>query len=331
MLCFFAAFGGVAGGVWSFVANALISSSIADVSERLPEDAKSAMGQLSTLNLVAAVGNLLIAVGFIAGGVALLRRKPAGRKIVAAACIVEVLAVIALYAFDNLIWTRVVTATQDVKSLEANNFGPGLGSVIWKCTVAALIVVLAFWSSIRQRPDAGARPAGAPSPGRQGVATKSVAPLPPTSGGTAIAAAMVSIVGSLLFSVGLAAGTVSLVDPSNSQDALLLAAVAAVLSSPIGIGLIVGGLLLLRRRNAGRFVIVACWPFEVLVYLGALIVVVTSPSRPSGALVIVSAALVVVVVCAVVASTLALVAPTRRWCLARNARRPGAPPSTTAA
>ncbi|KXO93935.1 hypothetical protein AXK61_05210 [Tsukamurella pseudospumae] len=304
-LCFVMAIGGVLTVALNVVAKSLVDSSVSDVGDRLPEDARAAIGELSTLNVVNAVLAVVIAVGFVTGGVVLLRRKPVGRAIIAVTCAVQVLAVIAMYVLSSRVWDRIHTAMQDVTSVEVTDVGSGIGSVIARCLFAVVIVLLAYWVVIRP-------PSKTAAPANDALAT-GVA-LPPPSGGAAIAASVLSFVGALPFAVTTVAGVVG-----GLSDDHVVSAVGAVLSALVTVGLVLGGVMLLRRRHAGRIVIVVSWSVVILLMVGLAYAVTRISSHPARALGRISLVVGPIAVFGVAAIVLALVVSTGRWCDARRA------------
>ncbi|WP_147380193.1 hypothetical protein [Mycobacteroides abscessus] len=78
----------------------------------LPPDAISALSAMDTLNMVVAVLNAILALALV-GGIMLLRRKPAGRMVVAVAASFLLLAPFVTYVVSTQIWSRLVTAMSE--------------------------------------------------------------------------------------------------------------------------------------------------------------------------------------------------------------------------
>lgn len=295
-LCFVAAIGGVLGCAWGFVAKALVDESVADVRGSLTDDAAVAIARLGTLNVVAAVVSVLIAVGFVIGGTALLRRKPWSRAVVAATCVVQVVGVVAVHVAGTRAWDRIDAATADLNSVEVNDLGSGVAPVIARCLMAVVIVMLSYWPGTRRSPD------------EQPIEAAIV------SGRTAVAAAVLSLVGGLLFA---AAALVLYATASTAVEVRIAGGLAAGLG-PIAAGLIVGGVLLVRRRYAGAVVVVTAWLVMVLLAAGfayAVVQVASRPARAFGRVALVSGP---VIAFGVVTVALALAASTARWCDAQR-------------
>ncbi|MEC4615713.1 NHL repeat-containing protein [Tsukamurella tyrosinosolvens] len=297
-LCFVAAIGGVLGCVWGFVAKALVNDSVADVRDSLTDDAAAAIGRLGMLNVITAVVSALIAVGFVIGGAALLRRRPWARTVVAVTCAVQVVGVIAVYVAGIRAWDRIDTATADLGTVEAVDVGAGIVPVIARCVMAVVIVILVFWPVLRR--DSDALPLGVGN----------------ASGGTAVAAAVLSLVGGVLFAV---VAVVLYATASTATETRIAGGVLAGLGA-IAAGLIVGGTLLLRRRYAGAVVVITAWLVVILFAAGFVFAVVHVSSRPARAFA--RTALVSGPVIAVGAVTvgLALAASSARWCDSRLSR-----------
>lgn len=69
---------------WSVYAQRATDDSFGRLGGHLPPDAISALSAMDTLNMVVAVLNAILALALV-GGIMLLRRKPAGRMVVAVA------------------------------------------------------------------------------------------------------------------------------------------------------------------------------------------------------------------------------------------------------
>lgn len=317
VLCFVAAAGGVLSAFWGVVAAGLINSSIHSVSGYIPDDAKSALGQLTALNVIAAVVGMLIAAGFVVGGVLLLRRKRSGRAIVVVTCAVHVIASLAVYGLGRHVWTGIETALGDVKSVEVTYFGPGLGSVIWNALLPLVIVALTVWAPMR--PVAVQVRGGVPVVHQANAMMP--ASLPLASGRTAVTAAVLSLVGGAGFTVGVVAGVIGVLDSGLPEDERIISAVVGALTFPLAVGLILGGVLLLRRRRAARIVLAVMWALVIPLAAGFLIVVASKPGRPPGALAAVVLVMVLIIAYSAITITLTMVSATARWCQARDASR----------
>ncbi|WP_109549578.1 NHL repeat-containing protein [Mycobacteroides chelonae] len=317
VLCFVAAVGGVLSAFWGVVAAGLVNASIDSVSEYIPDDAKWALGQLTALNVIAAIVGLLVAVGFVVGGVLLLRRKRSGRAIVVVACAVQVIASLAVYGLGRHVWAGIETALSDVKSVEVTYFGPGLASVIWNALLPVVIVALTVWAPMR--PIAAAVRGGAPVVHQANAVTP--ASLPLVSGRTAVTASVLSLVGGAVFMVGVVAGVIGVLDAGLPEGERIISAVVGALAFPLAVGLILGGVLLLRRRRAGRIVLAVMWTLVILLAFSFVIEVASKPGRPPGALAAVVLVVVLIIAYAAITIALAMVSATARWCQARGASR----------
>lgn len=323
VLCFVAAAGGVLSAFWGVVAAGLINSSIHSVSGYIPDDAESALGQLTALNVIAAVVGMLIAAGFVVGGVLLLRRKRSGRAIVVVTCAVHVIASLAVYGLGRHVWTGIETALRDVKSVEVTYFGPGLASVIWNALLPLVIIALTVWAPMR--PVAVQVRGGAPVVHQANAMMP--ASLPLVCGRTAVTAAVLSLVGGAGFTAGVVAGVIGVLDSGLPEDERIISAVIGALAFPLAVGLILGGVLLLRRRRAARIVLAAMWALVILLAAGFLIVVASKPGRPPGALAAVVLVVVLIIAYSAITIALAMVSATARWCQARGASRDAVVPT----
>lgn len=317
VLCFVASVGGVLSAFWGVAAAGLVNASIDSVGESIPDDARSTLGQLTALNVIAAVVGLLVAAGFVAGGVLLLRRKRSGRAIVVVTCAVHVIASLAVYGLGRHVWAGIETALGDVKSFEVTYFGPGLGSVIWNALLPLVIVVLTVWAPMR--PVAVQVRGGVPVVHQANAVTP--ASLPLVSGRTAVTAAVLSLVGGAVFTVGVVAGVIGVLDAGLPEGERIISAVVGALAFPFAVGLILGGVLLLGRRRAARIVLAVMWTLVILLAAGFLITVASKPGRPPGALVAVVLVVVLILAYAAITIALAMVSDTARWCQARGASR----------
>ncbi|TDH57482.1 hypothetical protein [Mycobacterium talmoniae] len=149
------------------------------------------------------------------------------------------------------------------------------------------------------------------------------------SGATAITAAILSFLGSLVHGIGALGSLLGLASPltkySNVSGGFF--ALLAVVSGAVAAGLLVGGIMLLRRQFTGRMVIaVSC---------GAVILMAIASYafsehllRGYGVTGFTSSAvgLLLNTVMPGVTMTLALVGPTRRWCLTKPPSLPAPPP-----
>jgi hypothetical protein len=149
-----------------------------------------------------------------------------------------------------------------------------------------------------------------PYPAQPGLPPK------PADGRTALAAAVLALLGGLLYLAGLVLDVVTLLRfPDDAGRAGVHAAVNAVLASL----LLPGGVLLLRRRPAGRVGCIAGSSAALLATLTSMVLAATGLAvvdlggpgdLAAGGL----AALAVVVPPAVATLVLAAAAPTARWC-----------------
>ncbi|MGC7229075.1 hypothetical protein, partial [Mycobacteroides abscessus] len=128
ILCFIAAFMCLVGTGWSVYAQWATDDSFGRLGGHLPPDAISALGAMDTLNMVVAVLNAILAVALVVGGIMLLRRKPAGRMVVAVAGVFLLLAPVVTYVLATRIWSRLVAAMSDTSEVEVMRFGPGAGT-----------------------------------------------------------------------------------------------------------------------------------------------------------------------------------------------------------
>lgn len=329
VLCFVAAIGATLSAVLGVVAAALVSASIAAVGEQLPDDTKSTISELGSLNWAAAGAGVLIAAAFVVGGVAVLRRKPAGRAIVTATCALNVLAAVAVFLIGRHIWAGIDDAMGDVTSVEVTNLDPGLAGVIAKCLLAAVILVLVFWTSIRPS-RVQAHPAMmAPAAG----AGPSVAV--PASKGSAVTSAVLSLVGGSLCAIGAIACLIGALNSGLPEHERIISVIVGAPASAFTAALISGGVLLLRRHVAAALVLATTWTLIILLAGGLLFAVARNPNRPTGALGWVILGVFVVIGYAATAATLALAPSTQRWCrtkiTAHQAIPASAPESTTVA
>jgi hypothetical protein len=142
------------------------------------------------------------------------------------------------------------------------------------------------------------------------------APSTSADGRTALAAAVLALLGGLLYLAGLVLDVVTLLRfPDDAGRAGVHAAVNAVLASL----LLPGGVLLLRRRPAGRVSCIAGSSAALLATLTSMVLAATGLTvvdlggpgdLAAGGL----AALAVVVPPAVATLVLAAATPTARWC-----------------
>ncbi|MFV8310764.1 hypothetical protein [Mycobacteroides chelonae] len=317
VLCFVAAVGAVLSAFWGVVAAGLVNASINSVSGYISEDAKSALGQLTSLNVIAAVVGLLVAAGFVAGGVLLLRRNRSGRAIVVVTCAVHLVASLAVYGLGRHVWAGIETTLGDVNSVEITYFGPGIGSVIWNALLPLVIVALTVWAPMR--PVAVQVRGGAPVVHQANALMP--ASLPSVSGRTAVTAAALSLVGGAVFTAGVVAGVIGVLNSGLPEDERIISAVVGALAFPLAVGLILGGVLLLRRRRAARIVLAVMWTLVILLAAGFLITVANNRGRPPGALAAVVLVVVLIIAYSAITIALAMVSDTARWCQARGASR----------
>lgn len=317
VLSLVAAAGGVLSAIWGVVAAGLVTTSINSVSEYIPDDAKSAMARLTSLSVVTAVVGVLVAVGFVVGAVFLLRRKPAGRVIVVATCVLHLTTSLAVYGLGRRVWTGIEAALRDVKSVEATYLGPGLASLVWNALLPVVIIVLTLWAPRRPlvvQVQAG----GSAVPQANAIAAGG---LPRASGRTAVTAAALSLAGGAVFTLGVGAGVIGVLDSGLPEDERIISAIVGALAFPFAVGVILGGIFLLRRRRAARIVLAVMWTLVILFSAGFLLVVVTNPARSPGVLVPVVLVVALVVAYAAAAITLAMVSATARWCDAGDTSR----------
>ncbi|MEZ0363889.1 hypothetical protein ACAG26_09350 [Mycobacterium sp. pUA109] len=155
------------------------------------------------------------------------------------------------------------------------------------------------------------------------------AALPQPSGATAITAAILSFLGSLVHGIAAVGSLLGLASPltrySNVSGGFF--ALLAVVSGGVAAGLLVGGIMLLRRRPTGRVVIAASCGAVILLAVASYAYsehllrgygITGFTSSPLG--------LLLNTVMPGVTMALALVPPTLRWCYAKppSPQPPGA-------
>ncbi|TDH57481.1 hypothetical protein [Mycobacterium talmoniae] len=151
-------------------------------------------------------------------------------------------------------------------------------------------------------------------------------PAPPPSGATAITAAVLSFLGSAANGVGVISGVVvvwsSLIGESLAAAAGLnvgFFVFLTLVSCVLAVALLVGGILLLRRKLAGRLVIaVAC---GIAIAMALISFGYTQNAMRDYAFAASTyglPGLALNLVMPAVTMTLALVPPTHRWCVARR-------------
>ncbi|OLT84266.1 hypothetical protein [Mycobacteroides chelonae] len=150
ILCFIAAFMCLVGTGWSAYARWATDDSLGRLGGYLPQDATSALGAMDTLNTVVAVLNAILAVALVVGGIMLLRRKPAGRIVVAVAGVFLLLAPVVTHVLATQIWSRLVAAMSETSDVEVMRFGPGLGTMIRGVLVALVMLGLVLAPSTKR-------------------------------------------------------------------------------------------------------------------------------------------------------------------------------------
>lgn len=317
ILCFIAAFMCLVGIAWSVYARWVTDDSFGGLDGHLTQEATSALNAMDTLNTVVAVLNAILAAALVVGGIMLFRRKPAGRPVVAVTGAFLLLAPIITYVVSTQIWNRLVGAMGETSDVEVMRFGPGVGTVIRGVLVALVMLGLVLapstkrWLTYQGQPDGQRQLAAAPG----SVVDPS---LPPPTRGTALGAAVLSVLGGAVFLFLAIAGVVEALDSDKRESARVVAGVGAAVTTPLAAGLIVGGILLLRRRLSGRTTVVITWAVVILLATGLLSAVTASDNPRPGDLELRIAVLVFTVVYAVAAIALALARSTRRWCEART-------------
>ncbi|QCH22647.1 NHL repeat-containing protein [Mycobacteroides salmoniphilum] len=317
ILCFIAAFMCLVGIAWSVYARWVTDDSFGGLDGHLTQDATSALNAMDTLNTVVAVLNAILAAALVVGGIMLFRRKPAGRPVVAVTGAFLLLAPIITYVVSTQIWNRLVGAMGETSDVEVMRFGPGAGTVIRGALVALVMLGLVLapstkrWLTYQGQPDGQRQLAAVPG----SVVDPS---LPPPTRGTALGAAVLSVLGGAVFLFLAIAGVVEALDSDKRESARVVAGVGAAVTTPLAAGLIVGGILLLRRRLSGRTTVVVTWAVVILLATGLLSAVTASDNPRPGDLELRIAVLVFTVVYAVAAIALALARSTRRWCETRT-------------
>lgn len=316
ILCFIAAFMCLVGTGWSVYARWATDDSLGRLGEHLPPDATSALGAMDTLNMVVAVLNAILAVALVAGGIMLLRRKPAGRTVVAVAGVFLLLAPVVTYVLSTQIWSRLVAAMSHVSDMEVMRFGPGVGTMIRGVLVALMMLGLVLapstkrWLTHQGQSGEQGPPATMPGP----VLDSS---LPPPTRGTTLGAAVLSLLGGAVFLFLAVAGVVEALDSDKRESTRVVAEVGAAITTPLAAGLIVGAILLFRRRLSGRTIVIVTWAVVILLATG-LLSAVTALDHPRPGDQARIAVLVLMAGFAVAAIALALARSTRRWCQART-------------
>lgn len=310
-LCFVTAFSAVVGAAWALYARSVTSDSLDDFADSLNTDATSAFGQMITLNTVAAVVNVILAVGLVVGGIMLLRRNPTSRIVIAVACAGTLVVTVVGYVVGSQIWGRLVAAMDD-PLIELTRIGPGLFSAIRGCVLIVAILVLLFAAPTTR----WLTGQGRPIPAGSGLAPNAALAAP--TGGTAITAAVLSLLAGVFFLAPIVIGVAAVVDSAVHPVTRVVVLIMAAVSVPLAAGLITGGILLLRRRLAGRAVIAVTFVGVILLATGLLSVGLENERRPDGALAIAIPIVVFTVLYAATAIALALVPKTRLWCQARR-------------
>lgn len=226
------------------------------------------------------------------------------------------MAPIITYVVSTQIWNRLVGAMGETSDVEVMRFGPGAGTMIRGVLVALVMLGLVLapstkrWLTYQGQPDGQRQPAAVRGP----VLDPS---LPPPTRGTTLGAAVLSLLGGAVFLFLAVAGVVESLDSDKRESARVVAGVGAAVTTPLAAGLIVGSILLLRRRLYGRTIVVVTWAVVILLALGLVSAVTASDrSRPADQVRI--GVLVLMAGCAVAAIALALARSTRRWCEART-------------
>ena len=327
ILCFIAALMCLVGTGWSVYARWATDDSFGRLGEHLPPDATSSLGAMDTLNTVVAVLNAILAVSLVVGGIMLLRCKPSGRIVVAVAGTFLLFAPVITYILGTQIWSRLVAAMSHVSDVEVMRFGPGVGTMIRGVLVALVMLGLVLapstkrWLTYQGQSHGQGQPVAMPGP----VLDPS---LPPPTRGTTLSAAVLSLLGGAVFLFLAVAGVVESLDSDKRESARVVAEVAAAVTTPLAAGLIVGAILLFRRRLSGRTTVVVTWAIVILLATGLLSAVTASDHlRPGDQARI--AVLVLMAGFAVAAIALALTRSTRRWCEARTGFGGQTPPLGT--
>lgn len=317
ILCFIAAFMCLVGIAWSAYARWVTDDSFGGLDGHLTQDATSALNAMDTLNTVVAVLNAIFAVALVVGGIMLFRRKPAGRPVVAVTGAFLLLAPTVTYVLSTQIWNGLVGAMGETSDVEVMRFGPGVGTVIRGVLVALVMLGLVLapstkrWLTYQGQSDGQRQPAAVPG--------SVVGPsLPPHTRGTALGAAVLSVLGGAVFLFLAVAGVVEALDSDKRESARVVAGVGAAVTTPLAAGLIVGGILLLRRRLSGRTTVVVTWAVVILLATGLLSAVTVLDHRQPEAFGGILAVVAPTVACAAAAIALAVVSSTRRWCEART-------------
>ncbi|BBZ66682.1 hypothetical protein MINS_21110 [Mycolicibacterium insubricum] len=322
ILCFLAAFGSAVGAVWAVYAQWVTDESFTEVSDHLTTAARSAIASMDRLNTVVGVLNVILAVWLLVGGIMLLRRKPAGRMVVAAACAVSLVGAVIVYIISSQIWNDIVAAIGEIDDVEVWRIGPGLGTAIRAALGAAVILGLVLAPSTKRWLTGQGQPAGPGSPLAPGPVGTLDSSQPAPSGRTAITAAVMSLLSSVLFLVGTVAGVDGALSSDENPAARVVAGIVGGVCGLLAIGLITGGILLLRRRFAGAITLVVCWAAYILVAFAVLAKVVDNDRRPPEALPILIPIVVITVAWAVAVIVLAQRRTVRRWCAARAVTAP---------
>lgn len=317
ILCFIAAFMCLVGTGWSMYARRATDDSFGRLGEHLPPDTTSALGAMDTLNTVVAVLNAILAVALVVGGIMLLRRKPAGRIVVTVAGTFLLFAPVVTFIISTQIWSRLVAAMSDTSDVEVMRFGPGAGTMIRGVLVALVMLGLVLAPSTKrwltyQGPSYGqGQPAAVAGP----VLDPS---LPPPTRSTTLGAAVLSLLGGVVLLFLVVTGVAEALESGASPMIQVVAGIAAAVMTPLAAGLIVGGILLFRRRLSGRTTVVVSWAGVVIAALGLVSAVSENDHRRAGVLSIVILIVVLTVAYAAAAIGLALAQSSRRWCEART-------------
>lgn len=352
VLCFLAAVGYPMSAALAQVATWLSKQSFASVDrdlgrigKHLPQAVTSAVDRLSTTNTMTTVAALVLAVGWLIGGIMLYRRRLGSRIVISVTGVVSIVAGILLYraahrAFGELKDAVHNTDLSDARWtvwLDVDGLAPSLFRVIIGCIVTVVTVLLALLPSTKRwclaEPD-GSRyldrsmtPFGQPpvAPGYQ-VAQPYWPPAPPPrhNSTTAIFASMLSIMGGLSCLLGTLGGVAAFADSRGSAAQKGFGAIFGLVSLGVAAGLIVGGIVLLTRRRVGQFLIVMSWTVALLLGIASIVwtwIVSQDDHRQSSWIWLVVGVFSALAVVAALTITLTLVPSTRRWCAPQREAR----------
>ena len=306
ILCFLAAFMSVGGAGWALFARWATDDSFGSLSDYLNSDTKSAVGSLDTLNTVTAVLYVIFAIALVTGGVMLLRRNPDGRPVVVGVCAGLGLMTIVGYVVGEQIWQDVVAATGGSQDVDVSRLGPELATVIRGWLFILVLLGLTLAPSTKRWLTDGAQQANAAADPA----------LPAPSRGAATTAAVLSLLGSVVFVVGFLGTATGAFDSGASVYERVVCVIVAVLFAPIATAQMVGGIQLLRRKHSGAIAVAVAWLVVILLASGLPTAVLSVPNHRPDAVSRVLVIVVPVVLYAAVVFTLAVIPPTRRWCLA---------------